>query len=82
VTHILWLDEHNELLAKRNGYQEQYKSVGRVGKHPRNDPNIGKADYSGGIYMFIYGGFYHDMDFYPLVSQSRGFKAVSVSRLY
>jgi hypothetical protein len=65
VTHILWLDQHNELLAKCHSLKQHYDQVGKVD----DNPYIGKADYSRGVYMLVYGGFYHDMDFFPLRDQ-------------
>jgi hypothetical protein len=64
-THILWTDETNTLLAECIGPQVAEKYA-QMGTH--NGP-IDKVDYSRALYMYYYGGLYHDMDVFPLRPQ-------------
>lgn len=59
VVHLLWLDEHNALLSKCSDVGEKYDSMGSF---------IEKADFSRALYMAVYGGLYHDMDYCPLLN--------------
>jgi hypothetical protein len=62
ATHVFWTDAENELLA--SCISEAAKAKYHVFQRP-----IEKAAFSRSLYMYYYGGFYHDMDVYPLHNQ-------------